>query len=296
MHLLHGPASGQVLQRLGKKGATARLAGTAAASGTVAATLLAKGKALPGWKARAVGRAAKGKFEAVLKDVPVGGPYRLELAVGKESVVVPEILVGDVWLLGGQSNMEGVGNRDGAAKPHPLVRAFSMRREWRPAVEPLHLLAESPDACHNGKQVSRAEGERLRRAGRKGVGPGLHFAREMVRRTGVPQGLVCTAHGGTSMTQWDPARKGEGGRSLYGSMLLSARATGQPVAGVLWYQGESDANPGDAPLYAGRMKKLVAASRRDLGLPRLPWIIVQIARFFRDGLLFELDVLAVVPG
>ena len=82
------------------------------------------------------------------------------------------------------------------------------------------------------------------------------------------------------MQQWDPARKDEGGASLYGSMLLSVRATGQPVAGILWYQGESDANPTDAALYTERMKLLVDASRRDLAQSRLPWVVVQIARVF----------------
>ena len=49
------------------------------------------------------------------------------------------------------------------------------------------------------------------------------------------------AHGGTSMEQWDPAKKGEGGNSLYGSMLRQVKLAGGKVKGVLWYQGESDA-------------------------------------------------------
>jgi len=61
-------------------------------------------------------------------------------------------------------------------------------------------------------------------------------------------------------------------------MLASVRATGQPVAGVLWYQGESDTADDAVPLYTGRMKDLVAASRRDLRQPGLPWVIVQLGR------------------
>jgi hypothetical protein len=133
-------------------------------------------------------------------------------------------------------------------------------------------------------QCSVRDGEKQRRDSIKGVGAGIFFAREMLQRSGgVPQGLISTAHGGTSMQQWDPARKKLGGESLYGSMFLSIHATGQPVAGLLWYQGESDANPTDSALYVARMKKLVASSRRDLGQPKLPWIVVQIGRYFVDN-------------
>ena len=65
-------------------------------------------------------------------------------------------------------------------------------------------------------------------------------------------------------------------------MLASVAATSQSVAGVLWYQGESEANVADALEYTARMRKLVAASRRDLNLPGLPWMIVQIGRIFGD--------------
>ncbi len=283
MQLLHGLATGQVLQRVSSKNntASALLSGTAATEGPVTATLRGPGKKpLRGWNGKAVGQARRGTFKALLQGVPSGGPYRLELRSGKQTAVVPSFFVGDVWLLAGQSNMEGCGHRSGAAKPHPLIRAFSLRREWRAASEPLHILAESPDSCHTARTCSPEESEALRRTAVKGTGPGLHFAREMLRRTGVPQGLICTAHGGTSMTQWDPAKKTEGGASLYGSMLLSVRATGQPVAGVLWYQGESDTGIADAPLYRDRMRRLVSASRKDLKQAGLPWIVVQIGRVF----------------
>ena len=270
-----------MLQRLSSRGATALLSAHAVENGPITATILdtRKRKALPGWKQRRVGQSASGKFGIKLINIPAGGPYRLELTLGAAKAVVAEFFVGDVWLLGGQSNMEGAGNRGGAARPDPLIRAFSLRREWRLATEPLHVLAESPDFCHNnGRQLTPAEAEKFRRTTLKGTGCGLFFAREMLRRTGVPQGLVCAAHGGTSMAQWDPVHKDEGGRSLYASALASVAATGQPVAGMLWYQGESDANPSEARWYTLRMKALVRAFRRELRLPRLPWLVVQIAR------------------
>jgi hypothetical protein len=283
MNILSGLTNGQVLQRISSRGATVVLHGTSTEDGPVRATLFKANAALKGWKTRPVGKMVRGKFSVKLSSLPVGGPYRLRLEAGKQRVDISPFFVGDVWILAGQSNMEGVGNMTGAAKPHPLIRAFSMRREWRLAEDPLHLLAESPDACHAPSQCAAKRGEEMRRNAVKGVGVGLFFAREMLERSGgAPQGLICAAHGGTSMQQWSPDQKHLGGQSLYASMLMSIRATGQPVAGLLWYQGESDANPNDAAQYTPRMKKLVAASRRDLRQPRLPWMIVQIARLFSN--------------
>jgi len=283
MKILSGLVHGQVLQRLDSKGATVVIRGTGVEDGLIQATLFKKNTALKGWRKRPVGKIVRGKFSAKLSPIPIGGPYGLRLEAGRQRVDVASFFVGDVWILAGQSNMEGLGDMTGAAEPHPLIRAFSMRREWRLAEDPLHLLAESPDVCHAEIQCSTKVGEEMRKNAVKGVGAGLFFAREMLERSGnVPQGLICAAHGGTSMEQWSPGLKHLGGQSLYASMLTSVQATGQPISGILWYQGESDATAKDAPLYTERMKKLVVASRRDLRQPRLPWMSVQIARLFAD--------------
>jgi hypothetical protein len=288
MKIVSGLFNGQVLQRIDGSGASARLRGVCRMDGPVFVTIVSGTRALKGWSRRLVGQASRGKFDTKLIGIPAGGPYALTLKCGNETAHVASFFVGDVWILAGQSNMEGVGEMSGKATPHPLVRALSMRRAWRLATDPLHVVKESPDWCHHeSKQLTRAEGEKIRRAAVKGTGVGIFFGQEMLVRSGVPQGLICTAHGGTSMQQWSPERKKLGGESLYASMLESVRATGQPVAGVLWYQGESDANSKDAPHYIARMKELVAASRRDLRQADLPWIIVQIARVLGQGSAFS---------
>ena len=166
------------------------------------------------------------------------------------------------------------------AEPHPLVRAFSQRREWRLASDPLHVHVESPDICHNyGRQVTHEQAEEWRRRASCGAGAGVHFGREMRARSGVPQGLICVARGGSSLGLWNPKATDQ----LYASMMASVRATGQPVAGVLWYQGESDTSAASTPAYTETMKTLVAATRHDLRQPRLPWVIVQLARVVRAG-------------
>ena len=113
--------------------------------------------------------------------------------------------------------------------------------------------------------------------------PGPAFANRMRQLVGVPQGIIACGHGGTSMTQWDPVRKNEGGKSLYGALVRRLKKNGGCAAGMIWYQGCSDANPNDAKLYMQRMKKLVSSLRRDCGDKSLPVVIVQIARVVNWG-------------
>jgi carbohydrate esterase-like sialic acid-specific acetylesterase len=138
---------------------------------------------------------------------------------------------------------------------------------------------DSPDPAHAPIRWSPRVLSRLHRMRDKGVGPGISFGAEMVRRSGgIPQGLICCAHGGTTMKQWDPQLSSLGGTSLYGSLLRVCRATGQPIAGVLWYQGESDANCEDALQYTHRMEALIQALRKDLKQPRLCFLLAQLGR------------------
>ncbi|MFK7694439.1 sialate O-acetylesterase [Paenibacillus sp. HJGM_3] len=113
----------------------------------------------------------------------------------------------------------------------------------------------------------------------RGAGLGVTFGKEILKETGVPVGLVMCAHGGTCMQQWDPDGLSQGGQSLYGSMIRRVQAVGGKVKGLLWYQGESDANPDHAPFYSERMERFVSALRRDLHDPKLPFVYSQLANF-----------------
>src|SRR5579871_368894 len=144
--------------------------------------------------------------------LPVGGPYELEGA--------RDILVGDLWVLGGQSNMEGLGDMVDLEPPIPYVRSFQSREEWAVAEEPLHWLAESPRSVHHLLWGAPGVPESMppRDPGRpKGAGLGLTFAKTYYAATGVPVGLIPCAHGGTTMDQWNPALEAEGEPSLYGA-------------------------------------------------------------------------------
>ena len=193
-----------------------------------------------------------------------------------------EVFVGDVFILAGQSNMEGVGDLVDVEEPSPFVRNFQSREVWDLAEEPLHWLDESPRGIHRvlmGMPPLTGEPGPRDPKRAKGAGLGLPFGKRWHERTGVPVGLIPSAHGGTSMSQWSPSLKDKGGESLYGATVLRHEKVGGKVAAILWYQGESDANADDAPLYKERMKELIAAFRRDFDQPDLPFYYVQLGRF-----------------
>jgi sialate O-acetylesterase len=180
--------------------------------------------------------------------------------------------------------MEGVGNLEDVAPPSDVVTLLGMDGQWKRAEEPLHWLVDSPDPVHSGDPATRAERSAAQHKTRvKGAGLGLPFGVVLSSATGVPVGLIATAHGGTSMERWSPALKGEGGKSLYGSMLGQIQRAGGKVRGVLWYQGESDANPEAAKVYPKVFASFISSLRTDLDALDLPFYLVQIGRVIRAG-------------
>jgi len=198
-----------------------------------------------------VARVQAGEWAARIADLPTGGPYRIELALagegGEQVAAVDYVLVGDLWILAGQSNMVGRAELKDVEQPDELVHVLKPKSgDWDLAKEPIHERVERNDMVI-------------------GAGLGLPFAKELVRRTAAPIGLIPTAVGGTSLWQWDPALKTKGRESLYGNMLLQFEAAGGHVRGMLWYQGEADAQPDRLAQYLDRFRDCV---RRSFGLAK----------------------------
>ncbi len=293
IHVTSGAVTDQVIQRSAENRADLRLSGTAANGRSVEARVLYRNAPLAGFDWKSIAATQGGKWDGEIRGVPAGGPYRIELRAGEAATAVDNVLVGDLWILAGQSNMEGVADLVDVEPRHEMVHSFDQTDHWGVAEEPLHRLPDAADRVHwrrNAGQPEKLTGDRLQQFimnRKKGAGLGLPFAVEMVRRTGVPVGLVPCAHGGTSMDQWDPALRDQGGDSLYGAMVRRFRAVGGRVKGVLWYQGESDANPKAAPVFQQKFEKFVAAVREDFGQPGLPFFYVQIGRHVNASNLAE---------
>lgn len=172
----------------------------------------------------------------------------------------------DVYILAGQSNMSGRGALDELSEAEgmsdPAIRIYGNDGQERVATEPLDDASDQVDAVSVDRMAA--------------VGPGLFFARAMRSRDGRPILLVPCAKGGSSVGRWQPA---EARDTLYGSCLARVRDAGGRLAGVLWYQGETDAER-PAPA-ASRWRQafaaLVARARADADNPDLPVAFVVIS-------------------
>lgn len=287
MQILNGLQSHQVLQRNAKNVCQVLIDGKAKSNGILQMQVLKNNCLLKGFANKKIAKISKGTFSFWLRGIPVGGPYAITLrliefggggAAVVDEVVFEDIFVGDVWVLAGQSNMQGYGYLKDAAKPHPNVRAFYMDDHWAMAKDPIHQLEIAVDSVHtqiNGGQCIGAK--------HIGTGPGVAFGCQMYEYTKVPQGLIPCAHGGTSMDQWDPGLKKKANASLYGAMLRRFVKNGSNVAGILWYQGCSEAWECYSGSYTTKMKKFVFNVRSDFGNALLPFVMVQIAGVFGGG-------------
>ncbi len=152
---------------------------------------------LAGHTAEAVAE-ADGRWLATLPALAAGGPHELTLS-GPAEVTVRDVLIGEVWLCSGQSNMEqGVGaSRDAtaeiAAAHHPHLRLCWVQK--RIALEPQALNPLTWAVCSP---------ETL---GRHGSWDGFsavayYFGRTLQQELGIPVGLIHASWGGTPAQTW----------------------------------------------------------------------------------------------
>jgi len=170
----------------------------------------------------------------------------------------------DLFLLLGQSNMKGRGFMpEQPSRDSRIVMMHLEDDQWYVARHPLHLVGDA-------KAFVGADNA--------GVGPGLAFAESLLAREPKARiGLVPCAVGGTSIELWQKGAK------LYENAVRRARLARQStgpvkgtIRGVLWLQGEANANENDLPGHKARLLKLVDDLRADLGTPDLPFIACTI--------------------
>ncbi|KAG2224366.1 hypothetical protein INT45_006766 [Circinella minor] len=227
----------------------------------------------------------------IIQSFPVGGPYQINNA--------SNVLVGDIWVLAGQSNMRGNAfyvdpwTDPPNKKTYPdyvndMIHLFQLNETWNKGTEPTHRLDQSIRQVNydiSDPSVSAKSYHNYR-----GVSSGMAFATAYRERNGdVPVGLLPSAHGGTTMDQWSPdlleTTKNPYNTTLYGAMLGridKATAGSRKIAGILWYQGESDAaDTSLASQYKGNLGSWINTTRSKLNNERLPFVYVQIARLAR---------------
>ncbi|WP_162125736.1 sialate O-acetylesterase [Pseudoxanthomonas wuyuanensis] len=136
---------------------------------------------------------ADGRWHVQLAALPAGGPHRLRVK-GDQTVELRDVLIGDVWLLGGQSNMEwplaqtDTGPEEVASPQNPQLR--HLRVPHRASVKPEAEIAPAPWVVAEPGRVGEFSAI------------GYHFARQMQAVQGVPIGLINTAWGGSMLETW----------------------------------------------------------------------------------------------
>jgi sialate O-acetylesterase len=137
-----------------------------------------------------------GRWQAEVKVPAPGGPYTVKITGPEQSVVLHEVLVGDVWLCGGQSNMElGLGrtrNGDEEIKlaSHPEIRLFMVRQH----------VSYSPAAVPQGSWKICSPQTVAEGAGFSAVA--YFFGRKLQDELHVPIGLIEDCWGGTPAESW----------------------------------------------------------------------------------------------
>ena len=140
-----------------------------------------------------------GKWSLRLDAMKAGGPFTLQVQ-GKNKIEVGDVLVGEVWLCSGQSNMAmtvgGVRDKDAeiAAADHPKIRMFTAARTTAP--EPQHEIKGSWKVC-SPKTVAGFSAA------------GYFFGRELHQKLEVPVGLIDYSWGGTPIQAWTSAKAQE---------------------------------------------------------------------------------------
>lgn len=203
-----------------------------------------------------------------------GGPYVLNV----NGNIFKDIYVGDVWILAGQSNMQGYGrDTDIEYNANPAIRAYYMQNEWGIANNPLNVPWRAVNNVHT--EILGAKKGFSNRC----VGPGLYFAKRMYDLTSVPQGLICCAHGNTSLAQWNPDLSRYGAdKSLYAAMLERFESNGSNIRGVFWGQGCNDTKIEFFKDYSLNTLNLFRCMRRDFGVC-VPIVYMQISRCIKSG-------------
>ncbi|MEI6502124.1 MAG: sialate O-acetylesterase [Armatimonadota bacterium] len=133
-----------------------------------------------------------GKWAAKLQPLKAGGPFEMTIA-GKNSITLKNIVIGEVWVCSGQSNMQfgvaGVNNaaQEIAAANYPNLRLFQVPNV--PAQQPVDNVKSQWNPCTSQSVPGF-------------TAVGYFFGRDLHKALGIPIGLINTSWGGTPAEAW----------------------------------------------------------------------------------------------
>ena len=236
---------------------------------------------------------ADGKWLVKVVTTGAGGPYSITFSDGKKTRL-ENILLGEVWICSGQSNMEMPVQ---GFLGQPCLHAAETMRQARlyPDIRLFTVARDSTDTPRDD-----CKGEWLL-SDPKTVGAfsavGYYFGRCLNQYLGVPIGLITTNWGGTNIEAWmSPESNAKLGVDeeytknnwdeyylpcsvLYNGMVVPI--VNYTAKGFIWYQGES--NRGNYKEYADMQAEMIRQWREAWGDENMPFYITQIAPYRYSG-------------
>lgn len=220
--------------------------------------------------------AKDGKWRVDLKDLKPGGPFAMTIE-GKNKIEFKDVLVGEVWVASGQSNMEwqlwGVktGKQDIADSANSMIRLFQVPKT--PANSPQTELGlgrgAPPWRVCDPKSTEKFSAI------------GYYFARDLQKALKIPVGIIHGSWSGSQAEIWTsqetlaahPETKHWKISNLYNGMLRPLMP--YAIKGVIWYQGE--ANVDRAAQYKVLFPAMIKNWRDDWKQGDFPFLFVQLA-------------------
>lgn len=228
----------------------------------------------------------KGKWRLTIQTPTAGGPYSVKIK-GSETITLNNVLIGEVWLCSGQSNMEmpvkGYANQPVLGSnetilqsTNPNIRVYTSAR----------VISRTPayNIKGNWKFASPATTGNFSAAA-------YFFAKKMNDVLGVPIGLIVNAWGGSSVESWmDSSTLAAFGKVVIPEKIMYNEANKTPTAlynsmlhpyigftikGVIWYQGEG--NRRNPEQYQSLFSSMIYAWRNQWKQGIFPFYFVQIA-------------------
>jgi sialate O-acetylesterase len=208
---------------------------------------------------------AKGKWIGTLPAQKADGKSRKIIIEGSSNrIELSDILIGEVWIGSGQSNMEWrLTSTNGAkeaiaAADHPQIRLFHVPKvQMKTPSEDVKATWKvcNPEAVPNFSAVL------------------YYFGKRLHADLDVPIGLINSSWGGSPIEPWTIAGGQSGG--MYNGMI--APLTNVAVKGSIWYQGETNVLRKNGLTYGDKMKALITGWRKSFGNDKLAFHFVQIA-------------------
>lgn len=236
-----------------------------------------------------------GKWNTTLPTPSAGGPYEIFLSDG-DPLTLKNILIGEVWLCSGQSNMEmpmkgfrsqpTEGSREiliSADKSTP-IRAFTVKRK----------ISRTPETDCEGSWVENTPADVAETSA-----TAYFFARYLQQTLNVPVGIIVSCWSGTNIEPWmsveelqnfpqislshlqgtDEIKDAWHGAVLYNGMMMPLKD--YRIKGMIWYQGESNRN--NAALYQQLLPAFVRGMRNTWKQGDFPFYYTQIAPYKYEG-------------